>query len=56
MRSKALSQLLYPSMLILMAIAAVVIMLTFVVPRFRDMIVNSGGEVPDQARLVIASI
>ncbi len=55
LRSKALSQLLYPSMLILMAIAAVVIMLTFVVPRFKDMIVKSGGEVPDQARLVIAA-
>lgn len=55
LRSKALSQLLYPCMLILMAIAAVTIMLTFVVPRFKDMIVHAGGEVPDQARMVIAA-
>ena len=53
--SKALSQMLYPSMLIVMAIAAVTIMLTFVVPRFKDMIVQQGSnEVPDQARFVIA--
>lgn len=55
LRTKALSQLLYPCILILMAIAAVAIMLMFVVPRFKDMIVKSGGEVPEQARLVIAS-
>lgn len=55
LRSKALSQMLYPSLLILMAIAAVVIMLTFVVPRFKDMILQQGSEIPDQARLVIAT-
>jgi type II secretory pathway component PulF len=53
--SKALSQMLYPCLLILMAIAAVAIMLTFVVPRFKDMILQQGTEVPDQARLVIAT-
>lgn len=53
--SKALSQMLYPCLLVLMAIAAVVIMLTFVVPRFKDMIMQQGSEVPEQARLVIAT-
>jgi general secretion pathway protein F len=53
--SKALSQMLYPCLLVVMAIAAVVIMLTFVVPRFKDMILQQGTEVPDQARLVIAT-
>ncbi|SFV33456.1 type II secretion system F family protein [Hyphomicrobium facile] len=53
--SKALSQMLYPCLLILMAIAAVTIMLTFVVPRFKDMIMQQGNEVPEQARLVIGA-
>lgn len=55
LRSKALSQLLYPCMLILMAIVAVVVMLTFVVPKFKDMITQSASTVPEQARLVIAA-
>lgn len=53
--SKALSEMLYPSMLIVMAIAAVTIMLTFVVPRFKEMIVHAGTEIPEQARMVIAA-
>lgn len=55
LRSKALSEVLYPCMLVVMAVAAVVIMLTFVVPRFKDMILNAGGAAPEQARLVIAA-
>jgi general secretion pathway protein F len=55
LRSKALSEVLYPCILVVMAIAAVVIMLTFVVPRFKEMIVNAGTEAPEQARLVIAA-
>ncbi len=55
LRSKALSEVLYPCMLIVMAIAAVTIMLTFVVPRFKEMIVNAGTEAPEQARMVIAA-
>lgn len=55
LRSKALSELLYPCMLVVMAIAAVTIMLTFVVPRFKEMIVHAGTEIPEQARMVIAA-
>ena len=55
LRSKVLSEMLYPAMLIAMAIAAVTIMLTFVVPRFKQMIVQAGTEMPDQARMVIAA-
>jgi general secretion pathway protein F len=55
LRSKALSEMLYPSMLVVMAICAVTIMLTFVVPRFKEMIVHAGTEVPEQARFVIAA-
>jgi type II secretory pathway component PulF len=55
LRGKALSAVLYPSLLIVIAIAAVMIMLAFVVPRFKQMIVHAGAEVPDSARIVIAS-
>jgi type II secretory pathway component PulF len=55
LKSKAISEVLYPCLLVVMAIAAVVIMLTFVVPRFKDMITNAGGQAPAQARLVIAA-
>lgn len=55
LRSKALSDLLYPCMLIVMAIAAIVVMLTFVVPRFKDMVFQSGTEIPEQARLVFGA-
>jgi len=55
LKSMALSEVLYPCLLIVMAIAAVTIMLTVVVPRFKDMIGNSGTQVPEQARFVIGA-
>lgn len=55
LRSMALSEILYPCMLIAMAIVAVTVMLTVVVPRFKDMIGDAGTQVPDQARMVIAA-
>jgi type II secretory pathway component PulF len=54
LRAKALSEFLYPAMLIVMAIGAVTIMLVFVVPRFKEMIVQGGTGAPEQARVVIA--
>lgn len=55
LRSMALSEVLYPCLLIVMAVSAVTIMLTFVVPRFKDMISNAGTEIPEQARFVIGA-
>jgi general secretion pathway protein F len=55
LKSTALSEILYPCLLIVMAIAAVTVMLTFVVPRFKDMISNAGTQIPDQARFVIGA-
>lgn len=55
LKSMALSEVLYPCLLIVMAISAVTIMLTFVVPRFKDMISNAGTEIPEQARFVIGA-
>ena len=42
LQSKALSEMIYPCILVLMAIAAVVVMLTVVVPRFKDMVMHAG--------------
>jgi general secretion pathway protein F len=55
LKSMAISEVLYPCLLIVMAISAVTIMLTFVVPRFKDMISNAGTEIPEQARFVIGA-
>ncbi len=55
LQAKALSTLLYPSLLIVTAIGAVVIMLVFVVPSFKDLIQNANGEVPESSRIVIAA-
>jgi general secretion pathway protein F len=55
LRSKAISEIIYPCILIVMAIAAVTVMLTVVVPRFKEMIVHAGTEVPEQARIVIGA-
>ncbi|MGI9385625.1 MAG: type II secretion system F family protein [Methyloligellaceae bacterium] len=53
LRSKILSATLYPSFLIVTAVGMVVLLLMFVVPRFKEMISSSGAAVPDAARLVI---
>jgi type II secretory pathway component PulF len=55
LKSKTLSEMLYPCMLIVIAIGAVTVMLTFVVPRFKEMIVQAGTEVPAGARFVIGA-
>ena len=46
LKSMALSEVLYPCLLIVMAISAVTIVLTVVVPRFKDMIGSAGTKVP----------
>ncbi len=48
LQGKALSQILYPCILIVVAIAAVTIMLLFVVPRFKQMIVQAGRPCPSR--------
>jgi general secretion pathway protein F len=55
LRGKALSAALYPALLIIIAVTAVIIMLTVVVPRFKQMILQAGTEVPDSARIVIGA-
>lgn len=55
LKSKTLSEMLYPCMLIVVAIGAVIVMLTFVVPRFKEMITQAGTEIPAGARFVIGA-
>lgn len=53
-RGRMVSALIYPSLLILLAIGAVTFILISVVPSIKDMIVGSGAPVPDAARFVIS--
>ncbi len=55
LRSKTLSAALYPALLIVIAVTAVLIMLTVVVPRFKQMILQAGTGVPDSALIVIGA-
>jgi len=53
LRNKALSALLYPSLLVAVAIGAVIIMMVFVVPRFKQMILHASTDIPRQAEIII---
>lgn len=55
LKGQAISALLYPATLILFAIGAVIVMLVFVVPRFKDMIADAGPKLPSSTRAVIAA-
>jgi general secretion pathway protein F len=54
MRAKLMSALLYPSLLVVTAIAALLVIMLFVVPRFKSMLVDSGVKLPQSAATVIA--
>jgi general secretion pathway protein F len=55
LRESIVSALLYPSILIVLAVVAVAVMLAFVVPRFTEMFVDAGRELPLLTRAVVAS-
>jgi general secretion pathway protein F len=55
LRGKVLSESLYPALLIAVAIGAVSVMLVFVVPRFKEMVLQAGSEPPAPARAVFAA-
>ena len=54
LRARLLSALLYPSLLVLTAIAALLIILLFVVPRFKSMLLESRANIPASAANIIA--
>jgi len=55
LRSKALSAMLYPALLVATAIGAVIVMLIFVVPKFKDMLVNTGAQSADTSLIAITA-
>jgi general secretion pathway protein F len=54
MRAKLVSALLYPSFLVVTAIASLLIIMLFVVPRFKAMLTDSGMRLPPSAANIIA--
>ena len=54
MRAKLLSALLYPSFLVVTAIASLVIIMLFVVPRFKSMLTDTAVRLPPSAANIIA--
>lgn len=55
LRESIVSALLYPSILVVMAIVAVAVMLAFVVPRFTEMFLDAGRELPLLTQIVVAT-
>ncbi|MFM1892208.1 MAG: ral secretion pathway protein [Pseudomonadota bacterium] len=53
LRESILSSLLYPAILIVLAVVAVAVMLAFVVPRFTEMFAEAGRELPLLTQLVV---
>jgi general secretion pathway protein F len=54
MRAKLVSALIYPSFLVITAVAALLVIMLFVVPRFKSMLTDSGMRVPPSAATIIA--
>ena len=54
MRAKLVSALLYPSLLVVTAVAALLIIMLFVVPRFKSMLIDSGVKLPASTANIIA--
>ncbi len=52
-RNRLSSAMIYPSLLIVLAIGAVLFIMVSVVPSIKDMITGSGAPIPDSARFVI---
>jgi general secretion pathway protein F len=54
LRARLLSALLYPSLLIVTAVASLLVILLFVVPRFKSMLLDSAVRVPPSTASIIA--
>jgi general secretion pathway protein F len=54
MRSKLISALLYPSFLVVTAVASLVVIMLFVVPRFKAMLSDTGARLPPATASIIA--
>ncbi|MDW7979969.1 MAG: type II secretion system F family protein [Verrucomicrobiales bacterium] len=54
MRSKVLSAMLYPSIIILLAVGVLAFLLTFFIPRFQGIFAGFGAQLPLLTRLIVA--
>ena len=54
LRAKVVSALLYPALLIVTAIAALLVIMLFVVPRFKAMLIDSAVKLPPSTAAIIA--
>jgi general secretion pathway protein F len=54
-RSDLISSLIYPAILLLMALAAIVILVTVVIPQFKPLFEDAGAELPFLTRLVVGT-
>ena len=54
LRAKVISALLYPALLIVTAIAALLVIMLFVVPRFKAMLIDSAVKLPPSTAAIIA--
>lgn len=53
-RQKVISALIYPAVLLLVAIGAIILILTYVLPQFESMFQDAGANLPTATRLVMA--
>jgi len=54
LRSSVMTALIYPAILMVMAVLSLVVLLAFVVPQFQEMFANAGKELPVPTQVVIA--
>ncbi len=54
MRSKVLSALLYPSIIIFLALCVLVFLLTFFIPRFQNIFAGFGAQLPLLTRMIVS--
>ena len=55
LRQTIVSSLVYPAMLLVIAIGVICIMLLFVVPQFEDLFADAGGKVPFMTRMIMGA-
>src|SRR5580658_3556348 len=53
LRSKVMSAMLYPLILLLLAFGVIILLMTFFIPRFQKMFASFGGELPLLTRMII---
>ncbi|BCX89546.1 general secretion pathway protein F [Methylomarinovum tepidoasis] len=55
LRASVISALIYPAILVVMAAASLLVLLTFVVPQFEEMFASAGKELPLPTQIVMAA-